>query len=124
MIKSKITLEFNPSFNPPSDNETWSEPFGSSCDGLATRSEPFVKIPPRIITRGLLVGYYTHTRARTLEVTFNLNLIAEPKVYFYSIISYKLYFCFQAKAVERRSRLENAVGQQIFMNSTKNLVGK
>lgn len=25
------------------------------------------------------------------------------------------------KAIERRSRLENAVGQQIFMNSSKNL---
>lgn len=28
----------------------------------------------------------------------------------------------QTKAVERRSRLEDAVGQQIFMNSTKNLI--
>ncbi|XP_046688428.1 LOW QUALITY PROTEIN: spectrin beta chain-like [Homalodisca vitripennis] len=28
----------------------------------------------------------------------------------------------KAKAVERRSRLENAVGQQVFMNSTKNLL--
>ncbi|XP_075227745.1 spectrin beta chain, non-erythrocytic 5 kst isoform X2 [Lycorma delicatula] len=28
----------------------------------------------------------------------------------------------KAKAVERRSRLENAVGQQIFMNSSKNLL--
>ncbi|XP_039289552.1 LOW QUALITY PROTEIN: spectrin alpha chain, non-erythrocytic 1-like [Nilaparvata lugens] len=29
----------------------------------------------------------------------------------------------KAKAVDRRSRLENAVGQQIFMNSSKNLLG-
>ncbi|XP_023313664.1 spectrin beta chain, non-erythrocytic 1 isoform X1 [Trichogramma pretiosum] len=29
----------------------------------------------------------------------------------------------QRKAMERRSRLEDAVGQQIFMNSTKNLIG-
>lgn len=28
----------------------------------------------------------------------------------------------QAKARERRSRLEDAVGQQIFMNSSKNLI--
>lgn len=28
----------------------------------------------------------------------------------------------QAKAKERRSRLEDAVGQQIFMNSSKNLI--
>ncbi|XP_063234159.1 spectrin alpha chain, non-erythrocytic 1 isoform X2 [Bacillus rossius redtenbacheri] len=29
----------------------------------------------------------------------------------------------KAKAIERRSRLEDAVGQQIFMNSSKNLLG-
>jgi spectrin beta len=29
----------------------------------------------------------------------------------------------QSKAIERRSRLEDAVGQQIFMNSSKNLIG-
>lgn len=28
----------------------------------------------------------------------------------------------QSKAKERRSRLEDAVGQQIFMNSSKNLI--
>jgi spectrin beta len=28
----------------------------------------------------------------------------------------------KTKALERRSRLENAVGHQIFMNSSKNLV--
>ena len=28
----------------------------------------------------------------------------------------------QSKAIERRSRLEDAVGQQIFMNSSKNLI--
>lgn len=29
----------------------------------------------------------------------------------------------QDKALDRRSRLENAVGQQIFTNSAKNLLG-
>uniref|UniRef100_T1HU19 Uncharacterized protein n=1 Tax=Rhodnius prolixus TaxID=13249 RepID=T1HU19_RHOPR len=34
----------------------------------------------------------------------------------------ELWDVVKKKAVERRSRLESAVGQQIFMNSSKNLV--
>ena len=34
----------------------------------------------------------------------------------------ELWHQVQTKALERRSRLEDAVGQQIFMNSSKNLI--
>lgn len=68
-----------------------------------------------------------HTRQKEVQELWEQVKVQSYLIGVY-IVSFKHYFFFsfcnlKSKAVDRRSRLEQAVGQQLFLKEAKSLVG-